>query len=422
MIAWFDIFSGISGDMTLGAFVDLGVPVDWLKKKLALLALKDFDIRYEHVWRNGIKAVNLFVDAVEDKNSHGHQHLCENAKQHENINARNYHDIKLMISDSLLPARVQSLSLAAFEKIARAESEIHGLDIENIHFHEVGGIDSIVDIVGSFLCVDFLGITDVYASTIPLGSGFVKCSHGILPVPVPAVMAILKEIPVKDSSIKMEIVTPTGAAIIATLVSEFGPMPDMVIDSIGYGSGKNTTDSDIPNLLRVVTGMRYNDVKSAEEKMTGQDTKIIREKIFVIETSIDDMIPEISGYLMEKLFEQGALDVCHIPVQMKKNRPGTKLEVLCTKDKLQNILNVIMEQSTTTGVRYHEVERACLKRKEISISTSFGTIKAKQIIDPAGRVRITPEYEVCHGIAEKKNIPLRDVYTQVYLDMNQSKL
>ncbi len=433
MIAWFDIFSGISGDMTLGAFVDLGVPVDWLMERLALLPIEKFDLKYENVLRNGIKAVNFFVEI--DDSSHVHSDIKTLVHQNNHIrnnHIRNYREIKKIISDSKLPARVKSLSLSAFEKIAVAESEIHGLDIEDVHFHEVGAIDSIVDIVGSFLCIDFLKITEVYASEIPLGTGFVKCSHGTLPVPAPAVVSILKGIPVKKSNIEMELVTPTGAAIIATLASDFGPMPDMIIDGVGYGSGKNKNISDIPNLLRIVTGTKpcnrnlpgkSDEIISAYGGNLMPDESLIIEDIFVVETSIDDMSPEISGYFMEKLFEKGALDVCHIPVQMKKNRPGTRLEVLCRgDDQLKKIINLILEETTTIGVRFHKVKRACLKRKKIFIDTRFGKIKAKQITGTTGKKRIAPEYEACRDIAVRRDLPLRDVYTQVCLDINRAKI
>lgn len=395
MIAYFDVFAGISGDMTLGAFVDLGVPVDWLKEKLSALPLDGFDIRTEEVWQNGIRGVDLFVDA------HGHVH------------AKDYKEIKRLISASPLSDRVKAQSLAAFEKIAIAESKIHGSDLECVHFHEVGGIDAIVDIVGSFLCAERLGITRVHASVIPLGHGFVKCSHGTIPVPVPATLAILKGIPVRDSGIGMEIVTPTGAAIITTLADSFGPMPSMVVDTIGYGSGKRRSDSGLPNLLRVVLG-------TCDEK--GQRETIATEKVFVVETSTDDMSGEISGYLMEKLFEAGALDVCHIPVQMKKNRPGTRLEVLCKRDKLDQVIELILSQSTSNGVRYHQVERALLKRREVVVDTAFGRLQAKEVTYPDGSIRIIPEYEVCRRVADEKKIALQDVYTQLCLDMNQSRL
>ncbi|MBW2654632.1 MAG: LarC family nickel insertion protein, partial [Deltaproteobacteria bacterium] len=225
MIAYVDIFSGISGDMTLGALIDLGVPVDWIKEELSSV-LKGFQLKTSIVYQHHLKATDLIVDVIDEEKS-----------------SRNYKDIKALIKNSSLPEKVKENSLFAFEKIARAESQIHGKDIETIHFHEIGGIDSIVDIIGSFLAVEYLGIKKVYASPIPLGSGFVACAHGKIPVPVPATLSILKDIPVKSSDATTEIVTPTGAAIITTLASSFGELPEMTIKKVGYGSGKRDTGS-----------------------------------------------------------------------------------------------------------------------------------------------------------------------------------
>lgn len=393
MIAYFDMFSGISGDMTLGAFVDLGVPVDWLIRQIRSLPLTGFDIREESVWRNGIKAVNLFVDAD------------------PHAPARDYASIRKLLSESGLSHRVKTLSLKAFEAIARAESKIHGSPLEKVHFHEVGGIDAVVDIVGTFLCVEYLDIQKVYASKVPLGSGTVRCSHGLLPVPVPATLEILNGVPVVDSGIGFEIVTPTGAAIITTLADTFGSRPDMVMGNIGYGSGKRTAGEGLPNLLRIVLG---------EE--AGGTGGAARETIMVVETTIDDMNPEIFGYLMEKLFEAGALDVCHIPVQMKKNRPGTRIEILCKEDVLETVMDLVFTQSTTTGIRYHRANRAVIHREAVTVETRFGSVGAKSITGIHGETRLIPEFENCRKIAEARGIPLRDVYEQLYLDMAESRI
>ncbi len=411
MIAYFDLISGISGDMTLGALVDLGVPVAWLKERLTAIPLHGFDVRTEPVWQNGIRGVDLFVDA----DTHVH--------------SKDYKGIRRLIADGPLSDRVKAQSLEAFERIAVAESKIHGTDLETVHFHEVGGIDAVVDIVGSFLCVEYLGITAVHASVVPLGHGQVRCSHGMIPVPVPATLAILKGVPVRDGGVEMEMVTPTGAAIITTLCRSFGPMPDMVVQGIGYGAGKNRPGSQpehqsghgsehgsghgLPNLLRVVMGAS----PPGENKGT-----ISAEKVVVIETSTDDMSPEISGFLMEKLLKQGALDVCHIPVQMKKNRPGTRLEVVCRKEQVDDLVQLILTESSSIGVRYHEVDRAVLARREILVKTLFGTLQAKQLTRPDGSVQCVPEYEVCRKIAEERGIPLKDVYAQLLLDMRPGRI
>ncbi len=393
MIAYFDIFSGISGDMTLGAFVDLGVPVKWLESKLQTTLSSEVTINSETILKNGLSAQNLIVKSLD--NSH----------------PRDYQKITKLISESAFSMRVKDLSLAAFEKIAAAEAKIHSKDIGNVHFHEVGAVDSIVDIIGTFLCIEYLNIDTIYASKIVLGSGLVECSHGIIPIPAPATLAILKGVPVKPHEGSGEMVTPTGAAIITTLTEEFGKMPEMRIKNIGYGAGKNDLESRIPNLLRIIVGEDGND----NGKRDGQ---IIEEELYVIETTIDDMPPEYSGYIFEKLFNTGALDVCHIPVQMKKNRPGTRVEVICKKENLYNIIDIIFQESTTTGIRFHKVKRAILKRERVKIKTKFGEIFAKKVTNPDNSIEIMPEYEEMKKIAKNKNIPLKKVYSQVNLDIS----
>jgi len=306
MIAYFDCFSGISGDMTLGAFVDLGVPVKWLEEKLKTNLLTDFELTVSPISRMGIAAKKIAVTIT-------------------NQEERNYTKISRMITGSSLPSRVKKLSLAMFEKLAAAESLIHGCEKEHVHFHEVGGVDAIVDIVGACLCVDYLGIEKIFASKIPLGNGFVNCSHGTLPVPAPATLEILKKIPVYGTDVPFELVTPSGAAIITTLADSFGKMPDMIVSNIGYGSGSRELETS-PNLLRVVGG----------ELIASDETAIM------LETCIDDMNPEIFGFLMERLFEDGALDVWLVPVFMKKNRPGTLLQVLCHQNVREQMMSGII--------------------------------------------------------------------------------
>jgi len=390
MIAYFDVFSGISGDMTLGALIDLGIPLDWLSSKLEQIPLEGFEIRAESRKDNHLRATNVFVDIKDD------------------LTSRNYQEIKKLIKNSALPASVKKNSLTAFEKIAEAESIIHNTPIDAVHFHELGGIDALVDIIGTFLCIDYLKIKEVHSSRIPLGSGLVKCSHGMIPVPVPAVLSILKGVPVYDSGVNTEIVTPTGAAIITTLAGSYGIMPDMSIQHTGYGSGKKDTGSDIPNLLRVILG--------SPEIFNGHQS-CAESEVSVVQTNIDDMNPEIFGYLMDQLFNAGAFDVSHIPVQMKKNRPGIKLEVICDPQILSRIIQLILEQSSSTGVRYFKAKRSCLEREIIEKKTRFGQIKVKKITNLDSTIRFSPEYDVCRKIAIKKNMPLKDVFSQINLDL-----
>ena len=381
MLAYFDCFSGISGDMTLGALIDLGVPVDWLKEGICNIPLKDFDMSVSSVSKNGISAKRVEVKAADSSIT------------------RDYSQIISLISNSPLSANVRERSIAIFEEIAAAEAEIHGCPKEKVHFHELGGVDSIVDIVGTALCIEYLGITRISASRIPMGSGFVKCRHGIIPLPAPATMSILKDVPVYGVDINHELVTPTGAAIVKALSVSFGNLPDMTIEKTGYGAGKHDTGY-IPNLLRIIMGRspggEYQD-----------------ELIFQVETCIDDMNPEIFGFLMDRLFEDGALDVWWVPVSMKKNRPGTKVHAICYPDRKDALINRILSETTTIGVRYYEVKRKTLSRRLDEIKTIYGTVCVKRITNPDGTTRIVPEYEVCKKIALEKKVPLKNVYENI---------
>jgi uncharacterized protein (TIGR00299 family) protein len=384
MLAYFDCFSGISGDMTLGALIDLGVPLQWLKDRLRSIPLTDFDITATAVHRNGIHATSARVDAFENKTS------------------RNFSEIRRLIQDSPLQDTVKSTGVQIFEKLAKAEARIHSCSPEEVHFHEVGGIDAIVDIVGTALCLDYLGIKKILASRIPLGKGFVTSRHGKIPIPAPATVAILEDVPVYGANIPHELVTPTGAAIIVTLAQSFESLPDMVIKQTGYGAGQRDLE-ERPNLLRVIMGFE-------SESVTDLPDETRTDKISILETCIDDMSPEVFGYLMDRLFEDGALDVYWIPIHMKKNRPGTMLQVLCKNEARDVLIHRILLETTTLGVRYYESNRRLLWRDNLDLKTVYGTISVKRVKDPQGNVRIVPEYEVCRKIALEKDIPLRTVY------------
>jgi pyridinium-3,5-bisthiocarboxylic acid mononucleotide nickel chelatase len=386
-IAYFDCFSGISGDMTLGAFLDLGVPLKWLKAQFETLPLSGFELSAGTVTRNGICAKSVEVTVKDDAAS------------------RNYKKITAIIEKSPLSSKVKQTSLEIFEKIAHAESQIHRCPKEQVHFHEVGGIDALIDIVGAALCVDYLGIEKVMASSIPLGSGFVTCQHGILPVPAPATLEILKGVPVRGTKLPYELVTPTGAAIIVTLADSFEKIPDMLIEKIGYGAGKRDIET-VPNLLRIVIG-----IPPALREKTGDWLK--EDRILMVETCIDDMNPEVFGFLMNRLFEEGALDVYWIPIFMKKNRPATMVNVLCPEELCERIMNCILSETTSTGVRYYPAKRRMLLREPIVVNTSFGEIAAKRLIELDGSARIVPEYEICKKIAIEKKLPLRVVYDTI---------
>lgn len=384
-IAFFDCFCGISGDMTLGAFVDLGVPAKYLENELYNLPLGGFTIETDSIFRNGIKAQKIFVAVSEPAKS------------------RNYAQIKTLINQSALSEKVKQLSLDMFKRVAVAEAGIHGSALEKVHFHEVGGIDALVDIVGTALCIEYLEIEKVVASRVPLGRGFVNCSHGTIPVPSPATLAILKGIPTYGTDIPCELVTPTGAAIITCLAQSFDNCPGMLIEKIGYGAGTREIKSR-PNLLRITMG------KTLDEDSSD---RLLHDRVTMVESCIDDMNPEIFGYLMEMLFADGALDVVWTPVFMKKNRPGTLVQVLCRTDQRERIIRRILSETTSLGVRFHEMERYLLARESVTIQTRFGEIKGKKISNYDGEKRMVPEFEECRILALEKGISIRKAYAQI---------
>ncbi len=369
--------------MVLGAFVDMGVSTQWLTEMIRSLSIGEVEVVARDVKKNGIGAKKITV--VEKDASP----------------ARNYRDIIKTIEAATLSGRVKSNAIDIFSRIADAEARVHRCEKDDVHFHEVGAVDSIVDVVGTALCLDHLNIDTVSASPLPLGSGFVDCAHGTLPVPAPATLEIVKGIPVYGGISDGELVTPTGAGIIASLSQEFGPIPHMQIDRVGYGSGSRQHQGP-PNLLRVFVGKKI-------EATTGTG----HDEVVVLETNIDDMNPELYGYLMEKLFSDGALDVSYTSVLMKKNRPGTKVEVLCPPDKRADIARCLFAETSTIGLRYHLVHRQTLKRSICQVSTGFGEVQVKCTTDPDGRKHVAPEYESCKEIALKHKVPLKRVYEAV---------
>ncbi|MBR9987636.1 MAG: nickel pincer cofactor biosynthesis protein LarC [Desulfosarcina sp.] len=380
MHAHFDCFSGISGDMVLGAFVDMGVSTQWLTEMIRGLSIGDVEIVARDVKKHGIGAKKITV------------------LENDASPARNYRDIINIIQDARLGDRVKNTAVDIFSRIADAEARVHRCEKDDVHFHEVGAVDSIVDVVGAALCLDHLNIDTVSASPLPLGRGLVDCAHGKLPVPAPATLEIVKGIPVYGGTADGELVTPTGAGIIASLAEKFGPIPDMQIDRIGYGSGSREC-RDLPNLLRVFVGKKI-------EATTGSG----HDDVVVVETNIDDMNPELYGYLMEKLFTDGALDVSYTSVQMKKNRPGTKVEVLCSPEKRADIARCLFAETSTIGLRYRLVHRQTLSRSVCQVTTNLGEIQVKCTTDPDGRKHCAPEYEACRKIALKNKVPLKRVY------------
>ncbi len=391
-IAYFDCFAGISGDMTLGALVDAGADFDALKCGLEKLHIHEFELTREQVTKRGIASCDVTVHT-----HHHHHHDDHHGHSHEHSHGRSYTDIKHIISESALSERVKRDSIAIFATLGEAEARIHGTTIDKIHFHEVGAVDAIVDIVGVCICLELLGIDKIYCSPVPTFSGMVEIAHGKFPLPAPATMEILasRGVPWRELGIEGEIVTPTGAAIVATLAEGFGPMPAMSINATGYGSGKR--DFGIPNVLRVVVGE------------SDADTSSEAVDVVIIETNIDDLSPQVYEVVMERLFEVGALDVYLTPVIMKKCRPGTLLSVICEASLIDAVSAVIFEETTSIGVRIDERKRICLHREIKTVETEYGSISLKIAHRDNQALNIQPEYEECKAAAKKHQVPIKRV-------------
>lgn len=381
-IAYFDCQSGISGDMFLGALVDLGIDFKSIKKGLKSLDLTGYQIKSNKVKRGlmaGTKVDVLLNSKIKERRS------------------RTFTHIKGLIKDSDLPKKIKDQSVEIFRRIGEAEAKIHGTNLNKIHFHEVGAVDSIVDIVGGVIGFDLLGVDRVYASPINTGEGTVKCEHGILPVPAPAALELLHGIPCYSSGVKKELATPTGVALIGFFVDEFGSMPLMTVEGIGYGAGGHAI-KEIPNLLRLVVG------NTAGES---------RSTMVVIEANIDDMNPEFYEHVMEKLFSAGAVDVFFNPIIMKKNRPAVKVSAIIPHEAQNTISRILLTETTTFGVRSYEVNRLLLDREEKTIASKYGKARVKVGKLDGVVIHIAPEYEDCKRIAMKKGLPIKNVYEEL---------
>lgn len=380
-IAYFDCFSGASGDMILGAMLDAGLPLDVLKTELAKLGLSHYELGVEKVVKKGLSGSQALVNIEQDHHEHHHRHLSH---------------ITEIIEKSTLNADVKRDSLKIFNRLAQAEATVHNTTIEKIHFHEVGAMDSIIDVVGAVVGLKALGIEKIYCSPLHVGTGTVTCAHGVLPVPTPATAQLIKGKPVYATGVEGELLTPTGAAILTTLAEEFGPMPTMTVERIGHGSG--TADRSIANLLRLFAGTT-----------TLNDSSYEVEQTAVMETTIDDMNPQMYDYLIEKILKMGALDVFCQPVQMKKNRTGTLMTVLCRSDMVSSLADFFFKQTTTIGLRWRIDNRIKTQRKTSVITTRFGDISCKIAMLNKEIVNIKPEYDDCKRKALEQNVPLKTI-------------
>lgn len=398
-VAYFDCFAGISGDMTLGALLELGVEFRAVEAELRKLGLEGYILRQSRVVRSGIAATKFDV-VTHDEKSHGRKHPSHAPDHHVH---RSLSEILSMIENSTLSAHAKQLSCKIFERLGRAEALVHNVSVEKVHFHEVGAVDSIVDVVGAAICLDWLGFDRVVSSPINVGAGFVDCAHGKFPVPGPAVAELLKGIPIYCSGPEEELTTPTGAAIISTLTTEFRRLRNFQSRKIGYGAGSREFEN-FPNVLRILVGEEL--LAPVQETVSGD------EIVSVLEANIDDMNPQIYGYFLEKALSAEALDVYLTAVQMKKNRPGQCLTVLCHPSNVEALTQLIFSETTTIGVRIHETRRQILNRTRDSVDTQFGKIQIKISRLNGSVLNAVPEFEDCRRIAREQVVPLKEVLAE----------
>ncbi len=375
-IAYFDCFSGIAGDMTMAALVDAGVDPRAIQSAVASLGLP-CELTFETVRRGGFRANYARVKAPHE---HVHRYL---------------HHIEAIIDKSSLTERQKELARLIFRRLGEAEAAAHGIDIERVHFHEVGAIDSIVDICGSAVGLDLLGVDRFESSPIPPGRGTVRAAHGRMPLPAPATATLLKGIPLAESPVEFELTTPTGAAIISTIAESFGPLPAMTVDAIGLGAGTKEF-ADVANIVRIFVGT--------------VNLPAANDRIWVLETNLDDLPGEVVGFTMTELMAAGALDAFVTPIQMKKNRPGTMITVLCAEKQIAAMEEILFRETSTLGVRRYPVSRHKLKRQATEVETPFGTIKGKLGWLDGRPPTFSPEFEDCARVAREKSVALREVY------------
>jgi uncharacterized protein (TIGR00299 family) protein len=376
-ICYLDCFSGVSGDMLLGALIHCGLEEDVLRKELEKIGLDGLEFTVS------TKSVSAIAACKVDIDSHKRQEL------------RTLPSILKLFECSTLSPSIINRSVEVLTLLAEAEAKVHGIAIDKVHFHEVGALDTIVDVVGVVTGLEKIGVTSVVSSPLPTGHGFVKCDHGLLPLPAPAVCELLQGIPTYGVELKQELITPTGAALIKAFSRDFGPLPPMIIERTGYGAGSRTLDNGQPNLLRCIIG--------TEERV--EESQLVE----VIETNLDDVSPEVLSYLSELLFEQGALDVSFTAIQMKKGRPGFTTQVISTPAFAHQLKKTIFSETTAIGLRSRQEKRTTLPREKIIIKSPWGDVAAKQVRTPEGIV-IYPEFEACKKIAAKEGIPLQRIY------------
>jgi uncharacterized protein (TIGR00299 family) protein len=383
-IAYFDCFAGASGDMILGSLLDAGLALDALKGELAKLHLTHYDLQVASVTKEGISGSQALVTIDDHHHHHHHRHL---------------HDIEQILGKSDLEQVVKERSISIFRRLAEAEAHVHRTTVDHIHFHEVGAMDAIIDVVGSVAGLAALGVEKIYCSALHVGSGTVECAHGTLPVPAPATANLIQGKPIYSTGVKGELLTPTGAAILTTLATGFGHMPPMTVDKVGYGAGMS--NFPIPNLLRLVIG------ESAENQHG-----FVMEDVAVAETNLGDTNPQICDHLIREMLDMGALDVFVIPMHMENNRPGNVVTVICAPDRQQQFSDFLIREATTTGLRWRLDHRIKAHRSLQKVETPYGPVTVKVAEAKGNIINVTPEYEDCKRLAMEKSVSLQDVMEQ----------
>ncbi len=414
-ILYFDCFAGASGDMVLGALLDAGLPLGELESALGSLMIPGYRLSADRVLRAGLSATKFRLHENDDGRDHGRSdtHAPEDARRHDHEAGlthshshddtvgshhhgehRSLSDILSLIDRSALPDRARQRAIALFRRLAEAEAAIHQMPVEQVHLHEVGALDSIIDIVGAVFGLGWFNADRILSSPLNVGGGMVRSAHGVFPVPAPATLRLLEGVPVYSSGVQMETVTPTGALLVTGHATGYGPMPAMRVERVGYGAG----DRDLagtPNVLRLIVG--------DDDAGTGV------ERVVVLECEIDDMNPQIFGVLIDRLYAAGALEVFYTPVQMKKNRPGTLLTVVARPDRRDALTAIVFRETTTIGLRYQEVARACLDREVVVVETSVGPVRFKIARQGMEILNASPEFEDCARLAAERSLPVKQV-------------
>ena len=397
-VLYFDCFAGAAGDMIVGALLDAGLPFEELKRALGSLAVEGWDVSVVRVVKTGITATKFRV--------HEHAHVHDGGHGHDHQHDHGHHSLDQIyaaINRSSLSDAGKARAIAMFGRLGEAESAIHGIPIDKIHLHEVGAIDSIIDIVGAVFAIEWFKADRIVVSPINVGSGMVRTEHGVFPVPAPATVTLVKNAPVYSTGIQSELLTPTGALILTEFASAYGPVPPMTIAKVGYGAGDRDL-KETPNVVRVLVG-ESEDVRSAGAAAPAGPSM----KVVVLECEIDDMNPQIFGVLMEKLYAAGALEVFYSAVQMKKNRPGTLMTIVAKPEQREAMTEIVFRESTTIGIRYQELLRECLDREMVTVTTTLGPVRFK-VARRDGRVlNAQPEFEDLAKLSNERGIPIKDV-------------